>query len=146
MFSRADHPRDSAGGVAASGVRAAGGQRLTLRGAEDHPGVGQDHQGGLPAAERLDPVGLVLPHAQDHRHDAHHRRDLGGHPKLIAQSSTSENALSFNEISMFCKNELDRMGRMKELDPLTDESTTKEFFDKLSKNFKFKLTELEEKI
>jgi len=66
--------------------------------------------------------------------------------KLIAQSSTSENALSFNEISMFCKNELDRMGRMKELDPLTDESTTKEFFDKLSKNFKFKLTELEEKI
>lgn len=66
--------------------------------------------------------------------------------KLIALSSTTENPLSWNEISLFCKSELDRMGRMKEFDPLTDEAATKEFFDKLSRNFKQKLIELEEKL
>lgn len=65
---------------------------------------------------------------------------------LLTHSSSTENPLSWNEISMCMKNELQKMSRMKEVNPRQSEKEISAFFEELSNIFKAKISEMEEKI
>jgi len=65
---------------------------------------------------------------------------------LLMHSASTENPLSWNEISTAMKNELSRLSRMKECEPRQEEQNIRNFFDDLSNAFKLKVSELEDKI
>lgn len=69
-----------------------------------------------------------------------------GSRMLLTHSATTENALSWNELSMYMKNELIKLSRMKELEPRQDDVLIRQFFEDLSQQFKNKINEIEEKI